>query len=146
MARRKKTVPKSGHTTAPSRSPGERHALGVMAAERYRSPLEKNEVRRKPDLRTIEDLRSIPRDVDKRESFKTRSAAPARQIRRPERQVSRSALSVPVHDYFQDPKRVLVCIRRHDRRSVLFALRKAGKGKRVSRERKYTDKSYVRCK
>lgn len=139
--------PSRGHVTAPSRSLDDRHVLrDVMAADTvFKSKPKKS----KPDFRPVEDLRHVPDQIDKREVFRLRDGRHASQVRRPERQGKRSLpgeLSTPMHDYFVDPKRALVCIRRHDRRRVLFALQRVGKGRRVSRERQYTDKSYVRCK
>lgn len=101
-----------------------------------------NVKRPQPDLRPVEDLRHDNPD----QTFRTRSGRPARTINRPQGEVQKSRLYTPVYTYFQNPERVLVCIRREARKRVLFALQRAGKGKRVSRERHYTDKSYVRCK
>lgn len=47
---------------------------------------------------------------------------------------------------FQDSRRTLVCIRRKVRRSVIFALRKAGKGGKRNRRARWTDKSYISCR
>lgn len=55
----------------------------------------------------------------------------------------------PVRDFFRDPKRVLVCIRRAIRRSVIFALQLSRKGKgggKKFRKAKWTDSSYISCR
>lgn len=51
--------------------------------------------------------------------------------------ISRSVSDVPKTVAFDDPKRVLVCIRRKTRKQVLFAKRKTGKGARARRRRNY---------
>lgn len=144
MARRKnKRPPDTPKRTSESRSLADRHVLRHVIPEAIH---EIKPIRRQPDLRTVEDLRRVPDEIDKRQTFRTRSGAPARQERRPEGRVSKSGLYTPMHDYFQDPRRVLVCIRRNTRKRVLHALRRIGKGRKVSRFRDWTDKSFVRCK
>lgn len=141
---RKNLSPFSGRMTAvPSRSLVDRHARRRVKATDFRS------FRSKPlDLRPLEDLRRVPQEIDKRSVHVLRDGRKADIVRREQGlgKVSVPRMYTPMHDYFSDPERTLVCIRRHDRRRVLFALRKAGKGKRVSRERNFTDKSFVRCK
>ena len=51
-----------------------------------------------------------------------------------------------MHLSFSEPQKTAVCIRRKSRRRVLFALSKAGKGKRPTRRPRWTEKSYIRCK
>ena len=51
-----------------------------------------------------------------------------------------------MHLSFSEPQKTAVCIRRKSRRRVLFALQKAGKGKRPTRRARWTSKSYIRCK
>lgn len=97
-----------------------------------------------PDLRPVEDLRH-DHEV-KQQTFRTRSGRPARVETRPQGNVQKSRLHSPVFSYFQNPERVLVCIRRSTRQRVLFALQRVGKGRHVSRRHRYTEKSYVRCK
>lgn len=46
---------------------------------------------------------------------------------------------------FTDPDRTLVCIRRKNRRRVIFALRKAGKAGKRNRKARWTAKSYITC-
>lgn len=138
MARRKKSN-RSISTPTP-RSLDDRHRLRPVELVKHVEP-----IRRQPDLKPIEDLRTVPRDY-KDTPFRTTSGRIARVETRPQGQVSNPRLPAQVHTYFQDPERVLVCIRRDARKRVLFALRKVGKGKRITRDRTYTDKSYVRCK
>lgn len=149
MARSKKR-PSRGHVTAPSRSLVDRHAFRrVKAADPIKPFKPTQPVRRKPDLRPVEDLRRVPDQIDqidKRQTLRLRDGRPAQQVRKAETPVRGPRLSVPMHDYFRDPARTVVCIRRHERKRVLFALRKVGKGKRVSPRREFTDKSFVRCK
>lgn len=146
MARRKnKRPPDTPKRTPESRSLADRHVLRRVIPGAIHE-IEIKPIRRQPDLRTVEDLRRVPDEIDKRQTFRTRSGAHARQERRPEGRVSKPGLHTPVHDYFQDPRRVLVCIRRDTRKRVLHALRRIGKGRKVSPVRDWTDKSFVRCK
>lgn len=48
--------------------------------------------------------------------------------------------------YFDDPRRVVVCKRRTERRQVLFAKKKAGKGKKTTDKRNFNENSKIRCK
>lgn len=57
-----------------------------------------------------------------------------------------SNLSDQVHDYFQDkPELVSECVRRHRRRSVLFALHRTKKGSGAGKKHRWTELSKVRC-
>lgn len=47
---------------------------------------------------------------------------------------------------FRDPQETLVCVRRRARRSVLFALRKVGKGSGRKRKARWSDHSYIVCR
>lgn len=47
---------------------------------------------------------------------------------------------------FRDPQETLVCVRRRVRRSVLFALRKVGKGSGRKRKARWSDQSYIVCR
>lgn len=148
MARKKRRIrfrPSRGLVTVPSRSLVDRHALRRVKATDARSF---TPPKLSIDFRPVEDLRSVPQEIDKRQVFRVRTGRKANIVRRSEGvdKVSVSRLSTPMHDYFSDPERTLVCIRRHVRKRILFALRKAGKGKRVSSDRNFTDKSFVRCK
>lgn len=105
----------------------------------------------KPDLKPVEDLRHVSKEPSlQREPFRTVSGRVARTERRPARNpqgtVQKSWLSLPLHDYFRSPRQVLVCIRRDTRARVLFALQKIGRGRKVSRIHRFTEKSRVRCK
>lgn len=46
---------------------------------------------------------------------------------------------------FQDPRRVVVCRRRKNRREILFKMGKVGKGKKVSRIRRRNIDSDIKC-
>lgn len=139
MARRKKRDTPRRKIPAPSpRYRDYRHI------PRDRTHVDSVSISKPVDFRPVEDLRSVPHNLD--QSFKTVRGTVARQVHRVQDKVYGSRVSSPVHTYFQDPKRVLVCIRRHDRRRVLFALRKIGKGRKVSRFHRWTEKSLVRCK
>ena len=154
MARRKhrrvitSNRPSRGHVTVPSRSLDDRHARRRVKATDITSKLFKPKPKPNPDFRLVEDLRSVPKEIDKRSVFNLRSGRKALIVRKVEGEhnVHVPFLRQRMHDYFSDPKRTLVCIRRHVRKRILFALRKAGKGKRVSSQRNFTDKSFVRCK
>lgn len=53
--------------------------------------------------------------------------------------------AVPARIGFERPKRVLVCVRRQQRREVLHALGKAGRGG-FSLKPRWSEYSYIRCK
>lgn len=46
---------------------------------------------------------------------------------------------------FANPKKTFVCKRRRERRITLFAINKVGKGKKVSRIRRRTPDSNIKC-
>lgn len=112
--------------------------------KRRHEPIRPRPTRPWPDFRPVEDLRHDTKEQDR--GFRTVRGRTARIKTRPQGEVHKTRLHTPVHSYFLDPQRVLVCIRREARKRVLFALRRAGRGKRVSREHRFTDKSYIRCK
>lgn len=100
---------------------------------------------------------SILSDIEDRRTYHPDGPArPARSIDRPTHTLtlpvhpknvnkSRSDLSsLPRTVQFQAPKKVLVCIRRQQRKEVLFALRKTGKGAKARKHRRsfYSD---IRC-
>lgn len=53
--------------------------------------------------------------------------------------------SIEARPFFKHPDKVIVCKKRRRRREVLFARRSIGKGAKVSKIRKYTEDSDVRC-
>lgn len=57
----------------------------------------------------------------------------------------RDAQLPPVHTYFSKPTEVNVCVRRQQRRRVLFALRKTRKGSGRGKRHNWTEKSRIRC-
>lgn len=69
--------------------------------------------------------------------------------------IAKYALSKNIHNItsmprgirlaFRSARRVSVCIRRKARREVLFAQKRVGKGKKVSSERKWTERSNIIC-
>lgn len=96
-------------------------------------------------LQEVEDLRRIPHEF-RQKGYLLRSGVPA-----PVRYDTISArvygkMFTSVHPYFQYPERTVVCIRRQERRRVLFSLQKTGKGGRRNRPPKWTAKSYIRCR
>lgn len=90
------------------------------------------------DLRLLEDRRRYD---------------PTRRVSLPRRELARGAISSRVVERgrmpatlrmsFVAPKRVLVCVRRSQRREVLFAERRTGKGSRSPRHR--NEWSDVKC-
>lgn len=83
--------------------------------------------------------------------YLTTYATPAEVVRRDVSSPSMRRLGMPAQvraEFRDDPRRVVVCVRRHARKATLFALRKIGKGagkKRLKRAR-WTDSSYIVCK
>lgn len=140
MARRKK--PDRSISKPTPRSVPDRHRLRPVELVKRVEPVRP---RPRPDLKPIEDLRTVPHDY-RPSRFSTISGRRARIETRTSDKVPGSRLPEQVHTYFRDPGRVLVCIRRESRKRVLFALQKIGRGKKVSKFHRFTDKSYVRCK
>lgn len=98
----------------------------------------------------VEDLRSLPHDV-RPNRYLTVSGRPAGIVyaaRQPALQPVDSLRDVfpSMYPRFQDPRKVLVCVRRQLRRAVLFALRAMGKGRGGSKRAVWTEKSYISCK
>lgn len=59
--------------------------------------------------------------------------------------VRKTDLLPALHDYFKQPSRnVMLCVRRHERRAVLFALHRTSKGAR-QKDRRWSQDSRVRC-
>ena len=96
----------------------------------------------KPDLTVVEDLRTYHPDGYLRD-YKRLTGQDAEIIEGNERNIKKSTIG---HKYFKDPREVMVCKRRRERRENLFRLRKIGKGKSVSKKRIRTFKSDIRCK
>ena len=103
-------------------------------------------------LREIEDLRSLPHELRQEKTrYLTVSGRPA-GIVYDERQ-SADTYDSPLRDVlpsvyprFENPGRVLVCIRRKQRRQSLFAMRKVGKGRRKFKRPVWSAKSHIKCK
>lgn len=98
-------------------------------------------------LKQVEDRRTIPHDI-RDEIYRTVNGTPAQISRRPTRADEHSVQRVlpSLYHRFETPRRVPVCIRRNNRRRVLFALRKSGKALSPRRRANWTAKSYIRCK
>lgn len=96
-------------------------------------------------LQQAEDLRRIPHEF-RQDVYHLRSGQPARVRYDAVPVYVRGRLRTQVHPYFRDPERTAVCIRRQNRRRVLFALQKTGKGGRRQRSPRWTEKSYIRCR
>lgn len=67
-----------------------------------------------------------------------------REVYTPEMQ--RAGMHPRLQYVFQDSRGTLVCQRRRTRRSVLFALRKTGRGGKRNRRARWTEKSYLVCR
>lgn len=143
MARKRRQKNRTSSVQTP-RSLVDRHRL--LPVESVKRDVLKPRPKPKPvDMRPVEDLRH-ERNQTELKTFRTSSGRVARTKTRPQGDVQKSRLHSPLFSYFQNPQRVLVCIRREDRKRVLFALRRVGKGKRVSRVHRFTEKSRIRCK
>lgn len=107
-------------------------------------------------LRTIRNL--MTEDLRRESRFQAQNL-PAQTYRRDDgsqavidgrqvdtNQMRKQGMSPRLRFEFQDPHRTLVCVRRKTRRSIIFAMRKAGKGGRRNRKARWTDKSYIVCR
>lgn len=96
-------------------------------------------------LREVEDRRTYPHEI--REGiYRHIDGTPARITKQPSRKRPLSWMPSGMHDTFQQPERVSVCVRRKVRKRVLFALQKTGKGSGAKRTARWTAKSFIRCK
>ena len=98
-----------------------------------------------------EDLRREKRHLDANLPFQVYRRSDGGQAHVIGREVDtpvmrRKGLPSRLRYEFQDPNRTLVCVRRKVRRSVIFAMRKSGKGGKRNRRARWTDKSYISCR
>lgn len=98
------------------------------------------------ELTYVEDRRVYPHEL-RDTLFRDVSGAPAQVSRRPADSSRRSVQGVlpALYHRFETPRAVPVCLRRSNRRRVLFALRKTGRGS-SNRRARWTAKSFIRCK
>lgn len=115
----------------------------------------------RPRFTEIEDRRHFHPERDA--PFKSTTGAPARLRTRDFnktvlREIAKRALSRSIHRraqqpsplngplrIFNEPGRVLVCVRRQRRKEVLHSLKKTGSGGRRNRKPKRTERSYYKC-
>lgn len=107
------------------------------------------------DLVEVEDRRRA-QDVSRTQGarrYLTVAAVPADTVYRDVRTSRMRRLGMPPYarlEFRDDARRIIVCLRRHRRREVLFSLGRIGRGlgrgrKRLKRAR-WTDASYITCK
>lgn len=101
---------------------------------------------RPSDLRPVEDRRSYyparfrpARLIDGSSNYRLVVAKPATKP------AARTKSRLPSAVGFQDPRKVVICVRRKIRKEVLHALRKTGRGGSRSWKRKRNVYSDVRC-
>lgn len=98
----------------------------------------------------IEDLRRNRRERQDiaRQTYRRSDAGVAhvvgREIRTP--QMRQQNMPARLRYEFQDSRGTIVCERRRTRRSVIFAMQRAGKGGRKNRKARWTEKSYLVCR
>lgn len=95
----------------------------------------------KKELLFHENQRLYRPDDDFREVDGTRATVQGTDRRRVRKGILPSSLALQ----FKNPRRVMVCRRRAERRQTLFKIGKIGKGKKGPVKRKITEKSKVRC-
>jgi len=67
-------------------------------------------------------------------------------VNRTHQKVRANQLHVPSNVRFSDPSRVAVCVRRHQRREVLHALKRVGRGSAPVRRARWSEFSDIKCK
>jgi hypothetical protein len=162
MAKRKRRLEESRRVSPPFPSPSEtqprsidtgrqmRDAFRVARADQARRFVEASLASRLARLET-EDLRRNRYErkelVHPRYLREDGKAALVEQRLR-ERQLGLQGKRLPplLRAEFRDPQETLVCVRRRARRSVLFALRKVGKGSGRKRKARWSDHSYIVCR
>lgn len=111
------------------------------AVKAGRSPFD-DQVRRKVhDLLSLEDRRRF----DPRRSYRTLYGSQARIVRKPLWSY-RDQKPLPEREQFARPRITVSCVRRHERRRVIFSLGRAGRGGRRNRPARWSDSSYVVCR
>lgn len=121
------------------RDPGRAYKVSSLHPT-YKRRLQLALERIKP-LQEVEDLRDFhPRG--KYRDYRTLEGTSAEYITQ---STDRRKFGRVGQTYFRDPVNVALCKRRRKRRETLFAQRKIGKGMRVTKRRRYTEKSKVRC-
>ena len=137
----------------------------IVTGQQMRGPLldrSRSLARRFADesfTRRLQTLRNLQTEDLRRESKFQAENLPTQTYRRVDagkahiagREVHSSAmrkqrLSPRLRYEFTDPDRTLVCVRRKNRRRVIFALRKAGKAGRRNRKARWTAKSHIVCR
>lgn len=98
----------------------------------------------------IEDLRRNRRERQDiaRQTYRRRDAGVAHVVGREIRTPKMREQNMPsrMRYEFQDSRGTIVCERRRARRSVIFAMQRAGKGGRRNRKARWTEKSYLVCR
>uniref|UniRef100_A0AAU8B6W5 Uncharacterized protein n=1 Tax=Dulem virus 91 TaxID=3145802 RepID=A0AAU8B6W5_9VIRU len=98
----------------------------------------------------IEDLRRNRRENQDiaRKTYRRRDAGTAhvigREVRTPEMQ--KQNMPSRLRYEFQDSQGTIVCQRRRTRRSIIFALQRAGRGGRRNKKARWSDQSYIVCR
>lgn len=99
-------------------------------------------------LRLMASLSTLREIEDRRQFHPERQFRAARSLSKPLHRLVVSSTPkgrMPVGVRFEDPHKVLVCVRRNQRKEVLHALRKTGKGKAAKRPRRRSYYTDVRC-
>lgn len=112
--------------------------------------LEPSFARARTFLQQLEDRREFDPNIARPARAFVRSAARLEvgnaNVPRKSSRVPRIRFAeVPHNVRFGDPRRVAICVRRHQRREVLHALRHVGRGSKVKRPR-YNEFSDVHCR
>lgn len=104
-----------------------------------------------PALRALEDRRLFtpeiypPARAFRRSATQLREKHVTRNVNRTSKVVRSYKLPLDAGVRFSDPSRVGICIRRHQRREVLFANLRAGRGKR-NKVGRWSEFSDVKCR
>jgi len=101
-------------------------------------------------LQELEDRREFTPELYRPARASVRSAARLevahdRNVNRSRQKVRPNKLLVPDNLRFSDPSRVALCVRRHQRREVLHATKRVGRGSSVKPPR-WSEFSSIRCK
>jgi len=122
-------------------------------ARELRSPLIKKilEPVTRPSILAIEDRRLFSPELARPARALPRAAARLTvhdpNVNRTNKKIRTNKLHVPSDVRFSDPTRVAICVRRHQRREVLHALRYAGSGagRRKLKRPRWSEFSDIKC-
>lgn len=162
MAKRKRRLEESRRVSPPFPSPSETQPRSIDTGQQMRDAFRvarADQARRFVEASLASRLARLETEDLRRDRYERKELVHPRYLREDgkaalveqrlrERQLGLQGKRLPplLRAEFRDPQETLVCVRRRARRSVLFALRKVGKGSGRKRKARWSDHSYIVCR